>query len=240
MQGASYDNFKRAVIGQESGGRYGVPNAQGSGAMGVGQVMPDTAKSLAARVGLPYRPDLMAGSNAEARDYQNKITEAAMQEAWSQGSPRTAAMYYHGGSNRGIWGPKTHQYADEVMARMGAQPQAATGYSVVKDADRSTWDKRADGSAKGTGWLGVLRRPDGNVSTEISAGININGKEMDVPLLVPGLTKPELDYLMKHEPDLEKNPRFFRDMPRSILGKAEAFAKQRIAQGKSPFKQDGE
>ena len=116
-----YDTFKRAIIGQESGGRYGVPNAEGSGAMGVGQVMPETARALSARLGLPYRPDLMAGTGPEARAYQDKITDAAVREAWQAGGsgrdPRTAALYYHGGSNRDIWGPKTRRYADEVLAR---------------------------------------------------------------------------------------------------------------------------
>lgn len=115
-----YHSFKRAVIGQESGGRYGVPNAQGSGAMGVGQVMPETARALASRVGLPYRPDLMAGNHPEARQYQDRITDAALQEAWTAGggNPRHAAMYYHGGSNRSIWGPKTQRYAEDILARM--------------------------------------------------------------------------------------------------------------------------
>lgn len=118
-----YDAFKRAIIGQETGGRYGVPNAQGSGAMGLGQQMPETARVLAARLGLPYRPDLMAGNSQEARSYQDRITDAAVREAWEAGGsgrdPRTSAMYYHGGSNRRIWGPKTRGYADEVLARMG-------------------------------------------------------------------------------------------------------------------------
>lgn len=120
---ANYDAFKRAIIKQETGGRYGIPNAQGSGAMGVGQVMPDTARALAARVGLPYRPELMAGTHAEARAYQDRITDAAVKEAWNAGGqgrdPRASAMYYHGGSNRKIWGPKTRRYADEVLTKIG-------------------------------------------------------------------------------------------------------------------------
>lgn len=119
--GGDYETFKRSIIGQESGGRYGVANAQGSGAMGVGQVMPATAKTLAGRVGLPYRPELMAGNTPEARQYQDAITEAAVQEAWqaSGGDVSTAAAYYHGGSDRAKWGPKTQQYAREVAARVG-------------------------------------------------------------------------------------------------------------------------
>jgi hypothetical protein len=118
---ASYDSFKSAVIGQESGGRYGVANTQGSGALGVGQVMPGTARVLAGRLGLPYQPGLMAGTDATARSYQDRITEAAAREAWdaSGGDPEKAAMYYFGGSNRGKWGPKTRRYASDIMSRIG-------------------------------------------------------------------------------------------------------------------------
>jgi hypothetical protein len=121
----SYDQFKRAIIGQESGGRYGVANTQGSGAMGVGQVMPGTARTLAARVGLPYRPELMAGTGPEARSYQDQITDAAVREAWNAGGagrdPRTSAHYYFAGSDRDGWGPKTRQYGDDILQRMGVR-----------------------------------------------------------------------------------------------------------------------
>lgn len=93
--------------------------------MGVGQIMPETARALAARLGLPYRPELLRGRSAEARRYQDQLTDAAAREAWQAGGNgrdlRTAAMYYHGGSNRDIWGPKTRRYADEVLARIGAR-----------------------------------------------------------------------------------------------------------------------
>lgn len=115
-----YGTFKGAIIGQESGGRYGVPNAEGSGAMGIGQVMPETARTLAGRAGLPYRPDLMGGNTPEARQYQDTITDAAVKEAWQAGGGdlRKAAMYYHGGSDSNKWGPKTQRYGDEVIGRM--------------------------------------------------------------------------------------------------------------------------
>jgi soluble lytic murein transglycosylase-like protein len=116
----TFADFKRAIIGQETGGRYGVPNAEGSGAMGIGQVMPATTKALAARLGLPYRPDLMTGTSSAAKQYQDQITDAAAREAWEVGAgdPARAAMYYHGGSNRKRWGPKTRAYANSVLNRL--------------------------------------------------------------------------------------------------------------------------
>ena len=118
--GFDFASFKRAIIGQESGGRYGIANMEVSGAMGVGQVMPATTKSLAARVGLPYRPDLMSGNSKEARRYQDAITEEALKEAWQAGNGdvRRAAMYYFGGSDTSGWKSKTQRYAQNVIARM--------------------------------------------------------------------------------------------------------------------------
>lgn len=89
--------------------------------MGVGQVMPATAKTLSARLGLSYRPDLMGGTGQDARQYQDQITDAAAREAWQAGGgdPRTAAMYYHGGSNRKLWKRKTNAYGDAVLGRLG-------------------------------------------------------------------------------------------------------------------------
>ncbi len=118
---ADYSAFKHAIIGQESGGRYGVPNAEGSGAMGVGQVMPDTGRVLAQRAGLPWRPDLMAGTGPDAQAYQDKITEGAAREAWAygKGNPQLAAYYYFAGPDKGKWGPKTRQYGVDILRRIG-------------------------------------------------------------------------------------------------------------------------
>ena len=93
--------------------------------------------------------------------------------------------------------------------------------------DTSKWDKRPDGSAKGNGFLGVLQRPDGGVSTEISVGVNINGHDMDVPTLVPTLTRAEVKTLL--------TVKSAKDIPDSIVQKAVDFAKTRIAAGKSVF-----
>lgn len=118
---AAFDAFKRAIIGQESGGRYGIPNAEGSGAMGLGQIMPETARNLSQRLGLPYRPDLLGGTGAAARQYQDRLTQAAVQEAWEYGGgdPRKAAHYYFAGPDRKGWGAKTKRYGSDILRRMG-------------------------------------------------------------------------------------------------------------------------
>lgn len=121
MLPGAFQAFKQAIIGQESGGRYGVANTEGSGAMGIGQIMPETARGLAQRVGLPYRPDLLASDTPQARQYQDRITDAALHEAWQygRGDPRRAAHYYFAGPDQNGWGPKTRQYGENILRRMG-------------------------------------------------------------------------------------------------------------------------
>jgi hypothetical protein len=94
------------------------------------------------------------------------------------------------------------------------------------------YGNRPDGSAKGKGFFGELKRPDGNVSTEISVGVGINGKEMDIPLIVPTLTKQELQYLLNND---IKGKKFMANMPKSIIEKAYDHAVIRVNEGKSPF-----
>lgn len=99
------------------------------------------------------------------------------------------------------------------------------------------YGQRADKTQKGMGFFGELKRPGGGVSTEISVGVGINGKEMEIPLIVPSLSKEELDYLLKTP---VKSKRFFDDMPPTILQKAMEHAKMRVDQEKSPFAEPGE
>jgi len=100
---------------------------------------------------------------------------------------------------------------------------------VPTPAASPNYGNRSDGTPKGTGFLGELKRPDGTVSTEISVGVNIDGKEMEIPTLIPTLT------------DAEKNSLLNGDKPtKAIVDKAVAFAKQRIAQGKPVFANNNE
>ena len=118
----------------------------------------------------------------------------------------------------------------------GATPAASTldtsKYKLPENdpsADKSKWAKRADGSEKSMGFLGLLKRPDGKVSSEISVGVEIDGKEVEIPTIVPTLTQQELDYLLNN-PVEQGHP-----IPQAIIQKAVEHARQRIAQGLSPF-----
>jgi hypothetical protein len=102
--------------------------------------------------------------------------------------------------------------------------------------DRKDDSIRPDGSKKGSGWLGPqnFRAPSGEsgVATEYSVGVNIEGKEIDIPTLVPTLTKEELKTMID---DIIPNR---KPVPKEILNKAIDHAKTMIGQGKSPFKEE--
>jgi hypothetical protein len=91
---------------------------------------------------------------------------------------------------------------------------------------------RPDKTAKGAGYFGEIKRPDGNVMTEISIGVGLNGKETLIPLVVPTLNRSELNYLMKADP---QSKMFMEKMPKSIMDKAVDHAVTRMKENKSPF-----
>lgn len=99
------------------------------------------------------------------------------------------------------------------------------------------YGNRPSGEKKGMGYFGELKRRNGDVSTEISVGVGMNGKEMEIPLIVPTLTKKELEYLLST--DVESKS-FFSNMPSSIMDKAYDHAQTRIKSGMSPFANDDE
>ena len=94
------------------------------------------------------------------------------------------------------------------------------------------YGNRPSGEKKGKGYFGEMKRPNGDVSTEISVGVGMDGKEMEIPLIVPTLTKKELNYLLST--DVESKS-FFTNMPPSIMDKAYDHAMTRMKSGMSPF-----
>ena len=86
---------------------------------------------------------------------------------------------------------------------------------------------REDGTKKGPGWLGTLKRPDGRVSTELSLDFDFGGKRVLAPALVPTLDQGEIDHLVSGNRPTK-----------SIIDKAAAHAHERISAGKSPFFSD--
>lgn len=87
---------------------------------------------------------------------------------------------------------------------------------------------RKDGSRKGAGFLGPLqyKGPGGGTSTELSIGVNLGGKEMEIPSLVPTLSPQEINQLLRGGM-----------MSDVIVQKAVEHARQRMQQGLPVFKE---
>jgi hypothetical protein len=99
----------------------------------------------------------------------------------------------------------------------------------TKNMDPATFGNRVDGTPKGFGFFGILNRPDGDISTELSAGVNFGEGDLEIPLIVPTLTRGELNQLLSGQ-----------SIPNNILDKAVQHARGRLQQGLSPFAQRGE
>ena len=89
----------------------------------------------------------------------------------------------------------------------------------------ATYGARQDGTPKGAGYFGEIPHPTkpGVFSTELSIGVNLDGQEVQIPLLVPTLSRREIDDVVQG-----------REMP-SVVDKAVSHAKKRLSQGKSPY-----
>lgn len=87
---------------------------------------------------------------------------------------------------------------------------------------------------KQNGFLGVFR-VGGTAVSENSIGVQINGKETQIPTLVPGLTKEEVSSVIDNALSGGKLP-----LPPEVVAKAVAHAKERIAQGMDPFYNNSE
>lgn len=94
---------------------------------------------------------------------------------------------------------------------------------------QSLYGNRVDGTRKGKGFFGELKRPDGDVSTELSIGVDFGEGEVQIPLLVPGLSRKEINSLLNGEKPTDK-----------IVDKAVKFARERAAKRKPFFADDGE
>lgn len=99
---------------------------------------------------------------------------------------------------------------------------------LAQGVDPSMFGSRPDGADKGQGYLGVLQRPDGGVSTEISASFGDVANGQDIPLMVPTLNREEVQALLNTPSD---DPDFYKKIPPSVFHKAIDFARQRQASG---------
>ena len=123
-----------------------------------------------------------------------------------------------------------------------------TGGKVLKALTRSKYSKgsevrsdmkRADGSTKSArGYLGPIKnKVSGGTMTEFAT--NWEDAGIEIPTMVPTLSKEEIEYMQNMRPgqgwNVKENP-----MDKQIINKAREHARMRLEQDKNPFYQDGE
>lgn len=128
----------------------------------------------------------------------------------------------------GLWKPNNSYMlaTDEYAKRPGESYLRSTEFG---EGLAPYGVRRAGDSLKSTGYFGFVRAPNG-VSTEISSEDEY-GREY--PLMVPTLSRSDLDNLVRYEGD----PAF---VPARTYQMAEDWAAQRRAAGMSPFAQPTE
>lgn len=113
-------------------------------------------------------------------------------------------------------------------------PQPKVGEGPIEPP----WWMRPDGTVKGEGFLGTMKRPDGWVMSEYSTGSpDITGQELDYPTMVPTLNRSELEEILTTRLEKGKPP---PRLSESILRKAADHARKRVLEGKGVFADPGE
>mgnify|MGYP007071606446 CR=1 FL=1 len=106
-----------------------------------------------------------------------------------------------------------------TTASMAAQEQLKT---------MPDYGNRPNGTKKGKGFLGEVKRPDGTVMTEVTTKMNVDGKDLEFPLITKNSTKEDLEYLKKA--DL-KSTDFIKNAPAGMVDRAITHAMNRKKAG---------
>lgn len=94
----------------------------------------------------------------------------------------------------------------------------------------ASYGTRHDGTPKGAGYFGEIPHPNkpGTFSTELSIGVNLDGKDHQIPLLVPTLSRSEIHAVIQGQET------------EAIVRKSVDHAKMRLSKGQSPFAEPDE
>jgi len=146
-----------------------------------------------------------------------------------------------GGIVEGIKVPRTKEDPAEARNPITGQPyQETTGLLAslrrLKNPRMRRQDGgelRIDGTKKSMqGFLGPIKNSRGQIMTELSIGVEMDGKEIEIPTLVPTLNDQDIQVLQNLSDDAP--------IPESIIKKSVAHAQERMKENKDPFYQDGE
>ena len=94
------------------------------------------------------------------------------------------------------------------------------------------YGNRPDGTKKGKGFMGEIKRPDGTVMTEVTSGYNIDGKEINLPLITKYSTKEDIEFLKRAN---LKDKNYLKNAPAGLEDRAIKHAMDRKKAGLSVY-----
>lgn len=103
--------------------------------------------------------------------------------------------------------------------------------STATPEEMADWGDRPDGTPKNAGWRGIIPLPNGDVMTEVTIGVEIDGVETDIPLIVPSTTDDDLNIIASLAMGLID----VSEIPQEIEDLAITWAEYRISENLSPY-----
>lgn len=153
----------KSIMLQESRGNSRVRNSD-AGAIGIMQLMPETARSLGVDPRVP----------AQAIDGAARLLARHLD---TYGSPEMAVLAYHGGPDQRQWGPKTREYVQAVgqhYARLGGQgtpqgvaPIGQSGQTATSPVDPAALQNFVTGGGAGQPRAETRPGASGDVNADI-------------------------------------------------------------------------
>lgn len=121
--------------------------------------------------------------------------------------------------------------ADEALTQAIAQSLMRVNPNL-RSSYVPSYGTRTNGTQKGEGYFGKVPNISGDFSTELSANVNLDGKDYLIPLLTPNLNRQQIQHLLGLESGTQP--------PKEIVDLAVQHAISRMRSGKDPFAQQGE
>lgn len=219
-----FDGLFNKVVQAESGGVHIQPDGSltksKAGAKGITQLMPKTAEKPGYGIE-PVKDEseseyLRVGKSllkAYTEQFEGDVVKGLAAYNWGPGN-LSKLIKKHGVNWRDALPDETSKYLSKILGKSAPQ------------ATEPDYGFRVDGTKKGNGFFGPLKMTNGStdVMTEVSIGVNIDGKDVEIPSLVPTLSKSEVDLILSGA-----------GLNEGIVNKAVEHARKRISEGKSPF-----
>ena len=163
-------------------------------------------------------PHIFLNDEKSTTYYQNNKGESNELSKYLNGKLQTPVFTYKKPVQPVIYQkPKQENVKREPIIKTSAIPKG-----TPKDMIRT------DGTLKGKGFLGMMRNAKkGKQSSELSIGIDVEGKPALIPTMIPTLNQEELNHLLNNK----YNPQARTGIDEAISQKAINFAYERKAKG---------